>query len=64
MIDVGAIGQDYVFKGALVLVVVVRLDNHVLSKGEVRGGFRGLLSAQNALDSFLQLDVDDSRQST
>jgi hypothetical protein len=38
VIHVGAIRQDHIGKGALVLVVAVRLDCDFFAKGEVRGG--------------------------
>ena len=49
MIDVGAIGQDHIGKGALVLVVAVRLDGDVLPEGEGRDGVLGLLPISLAL---------------
>ena len=38
MIDVGAIGQEHIGKGALILVEAVRLDGDFFFEGEVRGG--------------------------
>jgi hypothetical protein len=41
VIDVGAIGQEHIGKGALILVEAVRLDGDFFSEGEVRGGLFG-----------------------
>lgn len=38
MIDIGAIGQEHLGKGAPVLVLAVSLERDILSKREVRGG--------------------------
>ena len=48
MIDVGAIGQDHVGKGALVLVEAVRLEHDFFPKGEGRGGVLGSLAERLA----------------
>jgi len=44
MIDVSPIGQDYVSKGALVLVVAVGLDGNFIPKGENANGVLGILA--------------------
>jgi hypothetical protein len=41
VIDVGAIGQTHIGKGALVLVEAVRLERDFLPEGEVSDGVRG-----------------------
>jgi len=44
LIDVHAIGQDHVSKGACVLVLAVGLDGDFLPEGEVSDGVLGLLA--------------------
>ena len=44
MIDVRAIGQDHIGKGAAVLVVAVGLDRDLFPEGEVGSGVLGLLA--------------------
>ena len=44
MIDVGVIGQKHIGKGALVLIVAVCLDGHVLPKGEGRSGMLSVVA--------------------
>ena len=49
LIDACAIGQDHISKGALVLVVAVRLDGDLFPEGELRGRVLGLLAVGLAL---------------
>ena len=44
LIEIHAIGQEHVSKGACVLVVAVRLDGNLFAKGEVRGGVLGVVA--------------------
>ena len=68
LIEIHAIGQEHISQGALVLVMAVGLDRHVLPEGEVRGGLLGSLAEGLALlravdateaDTFRVLVVQD-----
>jgi hypothetical protein len=43
MIDVGAIGEGHIAKGAPILVEAVRLERDFLAKDQRRGGLLGSL---------------------
>jgi hypothetical protein len=44
LIEIHPIGQEYIRKGACVLVVAVGLDRNVFTEGEVSGGVLGVVA--------------------
>ena len=44
MVDVGAIGQEYIGNGASILVETVSQEGDYFPEGEIRGGLLGFLT--------------------